>query len=52
MINLDTYIEHIYKVLYEHINYFKRILIWDGGSSKQTTTLVLSSARLASVTWE
>jgi hypothetical protein len=40
VMNLDTYIEHIHKVLYEPINYLKRILICDEGSSKQMTTLV------------
>jgi hypothetical protein len=33
MINLDTHIKHIHQVLYESINYLKRILIWDRGSS-------------------
>jgi hypothetical protein len=28
--NLDTYIKHIHQVLYELINYVKRILIWNG----------------------
>jgi hypothetical protein len=31
--NLDTYIKHIHQVLYEPINYLKRILISNGGST-------------------
>jgi hypothetical protein len=27
MINLDIYLKHIHKILYEPINYLKRILI-------------------------
>jgi hypothetical protein len=31
--NLDTHVKHIYQVLYESINYLKRILIWYRGSA-------------------
>jgi hypothetical protein len=32
MMNLDIYIKHIHQVLYESLNFLKRILFWDGGS--------------------
>lgn len=30
-INIDTYINHIYQIWYESINYLKQVLNWDGG---------------------
>jgi hypothetical protein len=33
MMNIEIYIEHIHKVLYETINYLKQILICDGWST-------------------
>jgi hypothetical protein len=32
MMNLDIYIKHIHKVLYESDTFLKQILIWDIGS--------------------
>jgi hypothetical protein len=34
IMNLYIYIEHIHLLLYESTKIVKRILIWDGGSTK------------------
>jgi hypothetical protein len=36
--NLEIYVKHIYKVLYESIKYLKRILIWDRRSIRENVT--------------